>query len=107
MCGQDVAELPAHDHPPDLKLAERHLADADKAVARAAEALATARPSRPGSTRSWPGSAGTWPQVEARLDGVAGPDLLDDQLAAVDEAEAVRDKARQAERDARKAMARR
>jgi DNA repair protein SbcC/Rad50 len=105
VCGQDVAELPAHDHPPDLKLAERNLADADKAVARSAEALARATAEQVRVDEKLARIRRDLAQVEARLEGVADPDRLDDQLAAVDEAQAALDKARQAERDARKAMA--
>ena len=105
LCGQDVAELPAHDHPPDLKLAERNLADADKAVARAAEVLATATAEQVRVDEKLARVRRDLAQVGARLEGVPDPGLLDDRLAAVDEAQAALDKARQAERDARTAMA--
>jgi exonuclease SbcC len=105
VCGQDVAELPTHDHPPDLTVAERSLADADTAVVRAAKVLATARTEQVRVDEKLARVRWDLSEVEARLDGVPDADLLDDGLAAVDEAQAALDKARQAERDARKAAA--
>jgi DNA repair protein SbcC/Rad50 len=105
VCGQEVAVLPAHEHPPDLALAQRDLADADKARAQANDALAQVRAEQVRVDEKLVRVRRDLAEVEARLAGVPDLAALDEQLALVDEAESALDKARQAERDARKAMA--
>jgi len=104
VCGQEVAALPAHEHPPDLKLAQRDLADADKALVRANDTLAKARTDQARVDEKLQQVRRELAEVEGRLADVPDLDALDEQLALVDEAESALDKARQAERDARKAM---
>ena len=105
VCGQDVAALPSHDHPPDLALAKRDLADADAAVARFAQAVADARDQQVRVDEKLVRVRRDLALVEARLAGVPDADALDEQLALVDEAQAALDAARRAERDGRRARA--
>jgi exonuclease SbcC len=104
VCGQEVAVLPAHEHPPDLAKAERDLADAETTHRRAGETLVKARTEQVRVDEKLDRVRRDLADVEARLVGVPDLAALDEQLALVDEAESALDKARQAERDARKAM---
>src|SRR4029453_15444119 len=101
--GQDVAALPAHEHPPDLARAERDLADAERTLRRADEALVKVRNEQVRVDEKLSRVRLDLAEVEARLVGVPDLGALEDQITLVDEAESALDKARQAERDARKA----
>ena len=89
VCGQAVHALPEARGAPDLRRAERSLAEAIAEQARVDEKLRRLR--------------ADLADVEARLDGADGHDAIEDQLAAVATAEADLAKARQAARDARAA----
>jgi exonuclease SbcC len=105
VCGQEVAALPVHEHPPDLRLAERDLADAGTAVDRASRSRATAEAEQARVDEKLSRVRRDLAQVSERLAGAPDPAALDEQLGIVDQALTALDKARQAERDARKAMA--
>jgi DNA repair protein SbcC/Rad50 len=105
VCGQTVHELPAHEPPGDLAVAERAVADADKALA-----AATARQTREQTQQARIDEKlarvrDDLTAVAGRLDGAPDADRVEQDLALVDAAVTALDKARQAERDARRAMA--
>ncbi len=101
VCGQAVHALPEDRGAPDLRRAERSLAESERSLERATTAVneATAHQARVdeklGRLRA------DLADVEARLADAAEPEALDDQLAVVAAAEADLAKALQAARDAR------
>jgi exonuclease SbcC len=103
VCGQAVHALPEASPAPDLDLAERRLAEADRAFDCARQAVQDARSGQVRIDEKLSVVRSDLAGVEARLAGAPDADALDDQLAAVAAAEAALDKARQAERDARRA----
>ncbi|HET6834849.1 MAG TPA: SMC family ATPase [Acidimicrobiales bacterium] len=103
VCGQEVHALPASRGSPDLRRAERSLAEAESSLARATGAVkeAIAHEARVGEKLGR--LRADLADVDARLAGAAEPEAVDDQLAVVAAAEADLAKARQAVRDARAA----
>ena len=104
VCGQDVAELPRHAPPADLARADRALADAEAALTTTTAALAKAQTHQARVDEKLVRVRADLAAVDARL--ADGPDLerVEQDLARVGTAETALDKARQAERDARKAV---
>ncbi|HET6954842.1 MAG TPA: SbcC/MukB-like Walker B domain-containing protein, partial [Acidimicrobiales bacterium] len=105
VCGQDVAELPAHEPPADLARAEAAVAAAEAALAAAGRALTDARTRQARVDEKLVRVRAEVAAVDERLAGAPGLDRVEHDLALVDEAGTALDKARQAERDARKAIA--
>jgi exonuclease SbcC len=103
VCGHDVADLPAGHHAPDLERAERAVAAADKAATAAGRALAEARTHQARVDEKLVRVRADLAEVEQRLAQALDPEAVESQLALVTEAETALDKARQAERDARRA----
>jgi DNA repair protein SbcC/Rad50 len=105
VCGQQVAELPAHEPPADLALADRAVADADSALAAATTALSQAQTQQARVDEKLVRVRADLAEVEGRLVRAADLERVEHDLALVSEAETALDKARQAERDARRAVA--
>ena len=105
VCGQAVDELPEHEPVADRDVAERALADADKVLARARRAHGDAQAQQARVDEKLTRVRSEIAEVAERLDGTDDLDALEAELARVDEAASALDKARQAERDARKALA--
>ena len=105
VCGQDVAELPRHAPPDDLARADRALADAEAAVTAATAALTKAQTHQARVDEKLVRVRADLAAVDERLADAPGLDRIEQDLARVSEAENALDKARQAERDARKAVA--
>jgi exonuclease SbcC len=105
VCGQRVAELPGHERPPDLALAERALAAAERAADAATLAHTDAETRRARVDEKLARLHADLVAVDARLAGAPGPEQIDRHLALLDEVGNALDKARQAERDARRAVA--
>ena len=105
VCGQHVATLPEHTPPADLARADRVLAEADAAVAAATRALTEAQTHQVRVETKLVRVRDDLVAVEARLTGAPDLDRIEHDLALVSAAENALDKARQAERDARKAVA--
>jgi exonuclease SbcC len=103
VCGQAVHALPEARDAPDLRRAERSLAEAERSVGRAEAALKEAIAEQARVDEKLRRLRADLADVEARLDGADGPDATEDQLAAVAVAETGLAKARQAARDARAA----
>ncbi|HEY8525360.1 MAG TPA: SMC family ATPase [Acidimicrobiales bacterium] len=104
VCGQEVSELPDAEHVPDLERAEQALAEAERAVAAAHRERAEAERHQVRVDEKLARVRDELAEVEARLDGGLDPDAVEEQLALVAEAEAGLAEARQAERDARRAL---
>jgi exonuclease SbcC len=105
VCGQEVGELPSHAPVADRELAERALADADKAVTRARRAHVEAQTQRARVDEKLVRVRAELADIDERLRGAGDVDTLESALAQIDAATTAVDKARQAERDARKALA--
>jgi exonuclease SbcC len=105
VCGQTVDTLPAHDPPGDLAAADREVADADKALAAATTALTAAQTHRARVDEKLARVRADLATVAERLAGAPDVDTIENDLALVDAATTALDKARQAERDARRAVA--
>jgi exonuclease SbcC len=103
VCGQAVHALPEARGAPDLRRAERSLAEAERSVERATAAAKEAIVHQARVDEKLVRLRADLADVEARLAGAAEPDALDDQLAVVAAAEADLAKALQAVRDARAA----
>jgi exonuclease SbcC len=103
VCGQEVHALPDARGAPDLRRAQRGLTEADRSVEQAAAAVKEAIAHQATVDEKLRRLRADLADVEARLDGGAEPDAIDDHLAVVATAEADLAKARQAARDARAA----
>jgi DNA repair protein SbcC/Rad50 len=103
VCGQAVHALPETRGAPDVRRAERGLAEAERAVAQAEDAVKQAIAHQATVDEKLRRLRADLADVEARLDGADGPDAIEDHLAAAAIAEADLAKARQAARDARAA----
>jgi DNA repair protein SbcC/Rad50 len=105
VCGQEVAELPAHAQVADREMAERGVADADRAVTRARQGHSEAQTQQARVDEKLVRVRAELADIDERLRGAGDVDALESALAQVDAAATAVDKARQAERDARKALA--
>jgi exonuclease SbcC len=105
VCGQEVHALPAHEAAPERDRAERAAADAAARVEHADRALTAAHTHQARVDEKLARVRADHAEVTARLAGVPDPAVLADRLAEVDAAATALDKARQAERDAHKAVA--
>ncbi|HKE77188.1 MAG TPA: SMC family ATPase [Acidimicrobiales bacterium] len=105
VCGQEVHALPAHEAAPERDRAERAAADAAARVEQADRALTAAHTHQARVDEKLARVRADHAEVTARLTDVPSPAALADRLAALDEAATALDKARQAERDAHKAVA--
>jgi exonuclease SbcC len=105
VCGQEVAELPAHVPPADLARADRELAEADAAVSAATGALSAATTRQARVDEKLARVRADLAAVDERLARAPDLDHIEHHLALVGTAETALDKARQAERDARRAVA--
>ena len=105
VCGQEVADLPAHEPVADRDVAERAVVDADKALARARKVHGDAQAQQARVDEKLVRLRAELAEVAERLDGAGDLDALEAELARVDTAATALDKARQSERDARKALA--
>jgi exonuclease SbcC len=105
VCGQTVHELPAHEPPGDLAVADREVAAADKALTAATAGLTRAQTQQARVDEKLARVRDDLAAVSERLEAAPDPDRVDQDLALVDAAVTALDKARQAERDARRAMA--
>lgn len=105
VCGQHVAELPAHEPPGDLARADRGVADADRALASAGKALTQAQTQQARVDEKLVRVRADLAAVDERLAGAPDLDRVEHDLALVTAADTALDKARQAERDARRAVA--
>ena len=103
VCGQAVHALPETRGVPDVRRAERSLAEAERAVEQGAAAVKEAIAHQARVDEKLGRLRADLGDVEARLAAAPGPDALDDQLAVVAAAEADLAKALQAARDARAA----
>jgi DNA repair protein SbcC/Rad50 len=103
VCGQEVHDLPASRGAPDLRRAERSLAEVERSVEQATAAVKDAIAHQARLDEQLGRLRADLAEVEARLQGAAEPGALDDQLAVVAAAEADLAKAVQATRDARAA----
>jgi exonuclease SbcC len=105
VCGQHVHDLPAHEAPADLARAERAAATALAAVEAAGRALTSAHTHQARVDEKLDRVRAERAAVDERLATAPDADAVEARLALLDEAGTALDKARQAERDARKAMA--
>jgi exonuclease SbcC len=105
VCGQHVTELPAHAPPADLARADLALAEADTAVSTATRALTTAQTQQARVDEKLVRVRADLLAVDERLARAPDLDRIEHDMALVSAAETALDKARQAERDARKAVA--
>jgi exonuclease SbcC len=105
VCGRDVAELPAHSPPADLARADAAVVAADGALAAATTARTGAQTQQARIDEKLVRVRADVAQVDERLAGVPDLDRVEHDLALVTAADTALDKARQAERDARKAAA--
>jgi exonuclease SbcC len=105
VCGQNVAELPSHEPVADLAVADEAVADADKAVAAAGTALTRAQTQQARVDEKLTRVRADLAAVVERLADAPDVDQIERDLALVDAATTAFDKARQAERDARRAVA--
>jgi exonuclease SbcC len=105
VCGQHISELPEHAPPADLARADRALAKADTAVSAATRGLTEAQTRQARVDEKLVRVRADLAAVDERLARAPDLDRIEHQLALVSAAETALDKARQAERDARKAVA--
>ncbi|HET6774631.1 MAG TPA: SMC family ATPase [Acidimicrobiales bacterium] len=105
VCGQHVTELPEQAPPADLARADRALAKADTAVSAATRRLTGAQTRQARVDEKLVRVRADLAAVDERLARAPDLDRIEHQLALVSAAETALDKARQAERDARKAVA--
>jgi DNA repair protein SbcC/Rad50 len=105
VCGQEVAELPAHEPVADRVIAERAVADADKAVTRARSVHGEAQTQQARVDEKLVRVRAELGEIDERLRGARDVDALESALTQVDVAATAVEKARQAERDARRALA--
>ena len=105
VCGQEVAELPAHAPVADREIAERAVADADKAVTRARKVHGEAQTQQARVDEKLVRVRAELAEIDERLGGAGDVDALESALAEIDAAMTALDKARQGERDARTALA--
>jgi exonuclease SbcC len=105
VCLQPVVDLPAHAPPADLARADRSLAEADSALETASAALTRAQTQQARVDEKLARVRTDLAEVDERL--ARAPDLgqVEHALAQVTAADTALDKARQAERDARRAVA--
>jgi DNA repair protein SbcC/Rad50 len=102
VCGQRVDELPAGLHAPDLDRAEQAVESASAALVAAGRARSEAEKHQTRVDEKLVRVRADLAAVEARLVDALDPEALDARLALVADAENGLDKARQAERDARR-----
>jgi DNA repair protein SbcC/Rad50 len=102
VCGQQVDELPAGLHAPDLDRAEQAVESASAAVVAAGRARSEAEKHQTRVDEKLVRVRADLEAVEARLAGALDLEALEAQLALVADAENGLEKARQAERDARR-----
>ena len=105
VCGQDVAELPEHEPPADLAQAESAVEVAAATLATATDGLTRAQTHQARVDEKLVRVRTDLAEVDERLAGAPGLDRIERDLAQVTAADSALDKARQAERDARKAVA--
>ncbi|MBN2622734.1 MAG: SMC family ATPase [Acidimicrobiales bacterium] len=105
VCGQDVAQLPDHAPPADLAVAEQAVADADQAVAAATSALTRAQTQQARVDEKLARVRADLAALDERLAQAPDLDQVERDMALVTAAEGALEKARQAERDARRAVA--
>ena len=103
VCGQEVHALPEGRGAPNLRRAERRLAEADRSLKEATAAVQEVVAQQVRVDEKLRRLRDDLADVEARLSGAAEPEALDDQLEVVATAEADLAKAVQAARDARAA----
>jgi exonuclease SbcC len=103
VCGQAVHGLPASRDVPDLARAERAMAHAERSVEQATTAVKDAVARQARVDEKLARLRVDLADVQARLADAPDADALDDQLAAVADAETDLAKVRQAARDARAA----
>jgi exonuclease SbcC len=103
VCGQQVAELPAHAPPVDLDRASAAVAEAEAAVAAARRALEEATTHQARVEAKLDAVRAELAEVDERLAGAPSPEEVARDLEAVGDAEKALDAARRAERDARRA----
>jgi DNA repair protein SbcC/Rad50 len=101
VCGQAVHALPASRGVPDVRRAERSLAEAERSVEQASAGVRDATAHQARVDEKLGRLRADLADVQARLTGGPNVEALDDQLAGVAAAEADLAKARQAARDAR------
>jgi DNA repair protein SbcC/Rad50 len=105
VCGQPVHALPAHEPPADLDRADAAVAAADAALAAAVAASTEAGTRQARVDEKLTRVRADLAAVDERLAGAPDLDAVEHDLALLSEADTALDKARQAERDARKAVA--
>ncbi|MGH9286865.1 MAG: AAA family ATPase [Acidimicrobiales bacterium] len=101
VCGQAVHALPASRGAPDVRRAERSLAEAERSVEQASAGVRDTTAHQARVDEKLGRLRADLADVQARLTGGPNVEALDDQLAGVAAAEADLAKARQAARDAR------
>ena len=105
VCGQPVHALPAHEPPADLDRADAAVAAADAALAAAVAASTEAGTRQARVDEKLARVRADLAAVDERLAGGPALAAVEHDLAVLSEADTALDKARQAERDARKAVA--
>jgi DNA repair protein SbcC/Rad50 len=103
VCGQEVHALPNGRDAPDLRRAQRRLAESERRLDAAAAAVTDAIAHRARVDEKLARIRDDLAAVEASLAGAPEPEALDDQLAVVAAAEAAVAKAHQAALDSRAA----
>lgn len=105
VCGHEVDHLPAHEPPADLAAADRAVAAADTALRQATAALTEAQTHRARVDEKLARVRRDLAELDERLAVAPDLDHVERDLARVTAAATALDKARQAERDARQALA--
>ncbi len=102
VCGQQVRDLPAHEAPADLARAERLVDDATRAAESALATVSEARTHQARVDEKLDRVRAERAEVDARLAKAPDAAAVEHALALLDEAATALDKARQADRDARR-----
>ena len=105
VCGQDVVELPEHEAPADLADADATVERAEATLTAATDALTRAQTQQARVDEKLVRVRADLAEIDERLAGAPALDRVEHDLAQVTAADSALDKARQAERDARKAVA--
>ncbi len=104
VCGQQVRTLPAHEAPADLARAERLVDDATRAAESALATVTEARTHQARVDEKLDRVRSERAEVDERLANAPDAAAVEHTLALLDEAATALDKARQADRDARKEL---
>jgi exonuclease SbcC len=105
VCGQRVEAVPAHAPAADLAAADRAVAGADRALSRARDAHGKTQTEQARVDEKLARVRDEMAAVTERLAGAPDLERLEHDMAQVEAAESALAKGRQAERDARKAVA--